>query len=158
MRLPGCYRVIGRGLCDLSSRWIRWGLSVLSYVFRIGRPGLCVLRFKYLAALTRRTTETAVGTSLPNHCLHQAYWFYFLNSFISSFLLFCACSYLFEDFDWRLSQFPQFNFFSLFVFILCYHVITLSVLCAWLHFIMMTMLVFCYVYFCVLIPLHAVLS
>ena len=35
-------------------------------------PGLCVLRFKYLAALTRRTTVTAVGTGLPNHCLHQA--------------------------------------------------------------------------------------
>ena len=49
-------------------------------------PGLCVLRFKYLAALTRRTTVTAVGTGLPNHCLHQAYWFYFLNSFISSLL------------------------------------------------------------------------
>ena len=49
-------------------------------------PGLCVLRFKYLAAPTGRTTETAVGTGLPNHCLHQAYWFYFLNSFISSLL------------------------------------------------------------------------
>ena len=48
-------RVIGRGLCDLSSRGIRWGLGVLSYVFRTGRPGLCVLRFEYLAALTRRT-------------------------------------------------------------------------------------------------------
>ena len=47
-------------------------------------PRLCVLRFKYLAAPTRRTTETAVGTGLPNHFLHQAYWFYFLNSFISS--------------------------------------------------------------------------
>ena len=55
-------RVIGRGLCDLSSRRIRWGL--------------CVLRFKYLATPTRCTTETAVGTGLPNHCLHQAYWFY----------------------------------------------------------------------------------
>lgn len=47
-------------------------------------PGLCVLRFKYPAAPTRRTTVTAVGTGLPNHCLHQAYWFYFLNSFTSS--------------------------------------------------------------------------
>ena len=65
-------RVIGRGLCDLSSRRIRWGL--------------CVLRFKYLVAPTRRTTVTIVGTGLPNHCLHQAYWFYFLNSFISSLL------------------------------------------------------------------------
>ena len=34
--------------------------------------GLCVLRFKYLAAPTRRTTVTAVGTGLPNHRLHQA--------------------------------------------------------------------------------------
>ena len=136
-------RVIGRGLCDLSSRRIRWWLGVL--------------RFKYLAAPTRRTTEIAVGTGLPNHCLHQAYWFYFLNSFISSLQLLCACSYLFEDFDWRLSQFPQFNFFSLFVFILFYPVFTLSVLCACFHFIMMTMLVFCYAYFWVLIPLQVVL-
>ena len=81
-------------------------------------PGLCVLEFKYSAAPTRCTTETAVGTGLPNHCLHQAYWFYFLNSFISSLQLLCACSYLFEDFDWRLSQFPQFNFFSPSVFFL----------------------------------------
>ena len=51
-------RVIRRGLCDLSSRRIRWGL--------------CVLRFKYLAAPTRRATVTAVGTGLPNHCLHRA--------------------------------------------------------------------------------------
>ena len=80
--------------------------------------GLCVLEIKYSAAPTRRTTETAVGTGLPNHFLHQAYWFYFLNSFISSFLLLCACSYLFEDIDWRLSQFPQFYFFSLSVFFL----------------------------------------
>ena len=49
-------------------------------------PGLCVLRFKYLAAPTRHTTVTTVGTGLPNHCLHQAYWFYFLNSSISSLL------------------------------------------------------------------------
>ena len=55
-------------------------------MFRTGCPGLCVLRFKYSAAPTRRTTETTVGTGLPNHCLHQPYWFYFLNSFISSLL------------------------------------------------------------------------
>ena len=48
-----------------------------------------------------------------------------------------------EDFP----QFPQFNFFSLSIFILCYHVFTLSVLCAYFHFIMKTMLMFCYVYF-----------
>ena len=81
-------------------------------------PGLCVLKFKYSAAPTRCTTETTVGTSLPNHCLHRAYWFYFLNSLNSSCMLLCACSYLFEDFDWRLSQFPQFHLFSLSVFFL----------------------------------------
>ena len=61
-------------------------------------PELCVLRFKYLAAPTRRTTETTVGTGLPNHCLHQAYWFYFLNSFISSLL----CCMLVHICVWRL--------------------------------------------------------
>ena len=81
-------RVIGRGLCDLSSRGIRRGLSVLSCVFRSGCPGLCVLRFKYLVALTKRTTVTAVGTGLPNHCLHRANWFQFLHPSISSFLCF----------------------------------------------------------------------
>src|SRR5215216_3613938 len=35
-------------------------------------PGLGVLGFKYLAAPTRCTTITAVGTGLPNHCLHRA--------------------------------------------------------------------------------------
>ena len=35
---------------------------------------------------TRRTTVSGVGTGLPNHCLHQAYWFYFLNHSISSLL------------------------------------------------------------------------
>ena len=49
-------------------------------------PGLCVLRFKYLATPTRRTTVTTVGTGLSNHCLHQAYRFYFLNPSISSLL------------------------------------------------------------------------
>ena len=33
--------------------------------------GLCVLRFKYLAAPTRHTTVTSVGNGLPNHRLHQ---------------------------------------------------------------------------------------
>ena len=81
-------------------------------------PGLGVLEFKYSAAPTRCTTETTVGTGLPNHCLHQAYWFSFLNSLNSSCMLLCACSYLFEDIDWRLSQFPKFYFFSLSVFFL----------------------------------------
>ena len=95
-------RVIGRGLCDLSSRRIRWGL--------------CVLRFKYLAAPTRCTTETAIGTGLPNHCLHQANWFYFLNLFISLFMCWWTRSLMCEDIDWRLSLFPQSYFFSYLVF------------------------------------------
>src|SRR3954467_1593614 len=57
-------------------------------MLRTGCPGLCVLEFKYSAAPTRRTTETTVGTGLPNHCLHQAYWFYFLITVL------CTCSYL----------------------------------------------------------------
>ena len=50
----------------------------------VSGPG--VLEFKYSAAPTRCTTEIAVGTGLPNHCLHQATWFHFLNPSISSFL------------------------------------------------------------------------
>ena len=81
-------------------------------------PGLCVLRFKYIAARTRRTIVTSVGTSLSNHCLHQDYWFYFLNPSISS-LLCCVLVHiclkaLTEDF----LNFPSSIFFSLFVFIL----------------------------------------
>ena len=47
------------------------GLSVLDCVFRTGCPGLCVLRFKYLAALTIRTVVTTTGTGPTNHCLQQ---------------------------------------------------------------------------------------
>ena len=64
--------------------------------------GLCVLRFKYLAAPTRRTTVTTVGTGRPNQCLHRANWFYLLNPSISSLLccvLDCYClKTLSEDF------------------------------------------------------------
>ena len=63
---------VGRVLCDFSSRRIRWGL--------------CVLEFKYSTAPIRHTTVTTVGTGLPNHCLHQANWFYFINPYISSLL------------------------------------------------------------------------
>ena len=59
-----------------------------------GCPGLHVLEFKYSAAPTRRTTETAVGTGLPNHCLHQAYWFYFSQLFHFLITVLYACSYL----------------------------------------------------------------
>ena len=135
-------QVIGRGLCDLSSRRIRWGL--------------CDLRFKYLAAPTRRKLRQQL------ELVYQIIVFTKLTGSISSTLSFphnCVVLLfisVFEDFDWRLPQLPQFNFFSLFVFILCYVVLTLSVLCACLHFIMMIMLVLCYVYFWVLIPLLVV--
>ena len=77
-----------------------------------GCPGLCVLEFKYSAAPTRRTTETAVGTGLPNHCLHQPYWFYFLNSFISSLLCWvivhiCVWRLWLKTFSISLVQFLQ---------------------------------------------------
>ena len=55
-------------------------------MFRTGCSGSCVLRFEYLAAIARCTTVTTVGTGLPNHCLHRANWFYFLNPSISSLL------------------------------------------------------------------------
>ena len=146
-------RVIGRGLCDISSRGISWGISVMSCVFRTGCPELCVIRFKYLAALTRRTTVTAVGTGLPNHCLHRANWFHFLNPSISSYLC-CVLVYiclktLTKDFLYFLSLISS--------VCLSYPVFTLSVLCACFHFFMKTMLMLCYVYFWVLIPLQVVL-
>ena len=40
--------------------------------FRTGCPGLCVLRFKYLAAPTKRTVITATGTGPTHHCLQRA--------------------------------------------------------------------------------------
>ena len=92
-----------------------------------------------IIVFTNLTGSISSTLSFPHYCVE---WL-----FIS----------VFEDFDWRLSQFPQFNFFSLSVFTLCYPVFTLSVLCACFHFIMMTMLVFCYTYFWVLIPLQVVL-
>ena len=81
-------------------------------MFTTGCPGLCVHMFEYLAALTRRTTVTAVGTGLPNHCLHQATWFYFLNPFISSFLrcvfVHTCLKILTEDFLYFLSSISSF--------------------------------------------------
>ena len=105
-------RVIGRGLCDLSSRGIRWGLRVLSCVFRNGCPGPCVLRFKYLAALTRRIVVTATGTGPTNHCLQWVtgfilpfplltvgpgeviVWLHYLLSSLSDCLFWLASHYL----------------------------------------------------------------
>ena len=110
--------------------WVRFVWSWLrENTVRTMCPGLCVLEFKYSAAPTRRTTVTAVGTGQPNHCLHQAYWFYFLNPFISSVMCWWTWSLLFEDFDWRLSLIPQSYFFSQFGLHHDYPVFSLSVLC-----------------------------
>ena len=49
-------RVIGRGLCVLSSRGIRWRHGPLSWIS---------------ASLTRRTVVTTTGTSPTNHCLQR---------------------------------------------------------------------------------------
>ena len=75
-------RVIGRGLCDLSRRRIWWGLAVLSCVFSTGSPGLGRLRFKYLAAPTRRTVDTATGTGPTNHCLQRVTGFIFTSFYL----------------------------------------------------------------------------
>ena len=131
-------RVIGRGLCDLSSRRIQWGL--------------CVLRFKYLAAPTRRTTVTVVGTGLPNHCLHRA------TGSISSTLPFphsytivldrYCLKTLTEDFLNFLNSISSVSLSSA-----CLSCVRLLVLCACFHFIMMTVPLFCFACIWVPIPL-----
>ena len=120
-------------------------------------PGLCVTEFKYSAAPTRRITITTVGNGLPNNCVHQANWFYFLNPFISSVMCWCTWSLLFEDFDCRLSLIPQSYFFSLIVFILLILCLRFLYSVFVFHFIMMTMLLLCFAYTWVLIPLQVVL-
>ena len=69
----------------------------ISYVWqkKIVRPKMSRM---CLFFVVRRTTVTTVGTGLPNHCLHQSNWFYFLNPFISSFVCWWTWSVLFEDF------------------------------------------------------------
>ena len=47
--------------------WVSWAAC----------SGLGVLRFKYLAALTRHTVVTATGTGPTNHCLQQVIGFIF---------------------------------------------------------------------------------
>ena len=110
-------------------------------------PGLCVLRFKYLAAPTRRTTETQ-----ELELVYQIIVFTKLTGSISStlsFPQFCCCvlvhiylKTLTEDFLNFLSSISSVCLSSS-CFILC---LRFSVLGACLHFIMMTMLVFHYVY------------
>ena len=108
--------------------------------------GQCVLRFKYLAAPTRRTTVTAVGTGLPNHCLHQA------TGLISSTLSFPhSCVEVLDRYCLKTLTEDFLNFLSsislVCLSLACISCVMLSVLCACFHFIMMTMLVFCYAYF-----------
>ena len=50
-------------------------------------PGLCVLRFKYLAALTRRTVVTATGTGPTHHCLQQVTGFILPSLYILLLLM-----------------------------------------------------------------------
>ena len=97
-------RVIGRGLCDLSSRRIRWGLGVLSCVFRTRCPGLCVLRFKYLAAPTRRTVVTATGTGPTNPMSSTSDLFYSFPPLLWVCLreVTAYLSYLFDFIAWLL--------------------------------------------------------
>ena len=67
--------------------------------------------------------------------VYQIIVFTKLTGSISSTLSFphncvvCLFISVFEDFDWRLSQFPQFNFFSLSVFILLSCVYAFCTLC-----------------------------
>ena len=129
--------------------WVSWAACSVT-----GCPGLRVLEFKYSAAPTRRTTETTVGTGLPNHCLHQptgsiSSTLSFPHYCVECFVHICAWRLWLKIFSISLVQFLQ--------YVCLHHVLTLSVLCACLHFIMMTMLVFCYVPFWVLIPLQVVL-
>ena len=46
-------------------------LRVQDWVSGTGCPGLCVLWFKYLAALTRRTVVIATGIGPTNLCLQR---------------------------------------------------------------------------------------
>src|SRR5215216_724929 len=101
-------------------------------------PGLGVLRFKYLAAPTRRTTVTAVGTGLSNHCLHRA------TGSISSTLSFPQLLTIVLDrycFKTLTKDFLNFlsSISSVSLSSACLSCVTLSVLCACL-FIMMTVL------------------
>ena len=96
-------RVIGRGLCDLSSRRIRWGLCVWDWVS---------------SSLNTQPLQPDVQLRQQSELAYQMIVFTKLTGSISSTLSFphncvvCLFIYVFEDFDWRLSQFPQFNFLS----------------------------------------------
>ena len=73
-------------------------------------PALCVLRFKYPAATTRRTTVTVVGTSLPNHCLHRA-----TGSICSTFSFPHYCVVVLDRYCLKTLTEDFLNFFSQFV-------------------------------------------
>ena len=122
-------RVIGRGLCGLSSRRIQ--------------SGLCVLMFKYLDTPTRRTTVTAVGTGPPNHCLHRA------TSSISSTLSFPhSCVDVLDRYCLKTLTEDFLNFLnpnsSVTLSSACLSCLHASCALCMLHFIMMTMLLLCY--------------
>ena len=90
-------RVIGWGLCVLSSRGIRWRRGLLSWIS---------------ASLTRRTVVTATGTGPTNHCLQRVtgfilpfplltvgpgeviVWLHYLLSSLSDYLFWLASQYL----------------------------------------------------------------
>ena len=142
-------RVIGRGLWDLSWRRIRWGLCVRDWVS---------------SSLNTQPLQPDVQLRQQLELVYQIIVFTKPPGSISSTLSFphvCCCvpvhiclktlTKVFLNFLRSISSVCPSSF-------LCYPVFTLSVLCVCLHLAMMTMLVFCYVYFWVLIPLLVVLQ
>ena len=118
-------------------------------------PGLCVFWFKYLAAPTRRTIVTTVGTGLPNHCLHLAIGsisstLSFPHSCIDELDHYCVKT-LTEDFLNFLNPISSVTLSS--ARLSCLH--ATCALCMF-HFIMMTVYLSCYACTQVVIPLLVV--
>ena len=106
-------------------------------------PGLGVLEFKYPAAPTRCTTVTVVGTGLPNHCPYRAtssisLTLSFPHSYDEVIDRYCLKT-LTEDF----LNFLNPNF-SVTLSSACLSYLHASCALCMFHFIMMTMLLFCY--------------
>ena len=141
-------RVIGWGLCDLSSRRIRWGLCVRDWVS---------------SSLNTQPLQPDVQLRQQLELVYQIIVFTKLTGSISSTLSFPqVCCYVFVRICLKTLIEDFLNFLSSISSVcssssLCYPVFTLSVLCACLHFIMMTMSMFLCVPFWVLIPLQVVL-
>ena len=72
-------RVIGRGLCVLSSRGIRWRRGLLSWIS---------------ASLTRRTVVTTTGTGPTNPVSSTSDWFYPLTPFNLSLSSWSHCMFV----------------------------------------------------------------